>query len=66
MRFVSITGLALLGLANAYPNILAHLEQTSGSKVASLKKRVPFDAASQLVDVTGMYPISTCNLTRRY
>ena len=57
MKAITIVSIAFLGLADAYPNILAHLEQTAGSKStrSNLKKRVPFDASQQLVDVTGAH-----------
>ena len=55
MKFASAFSLALLGLCDAYPSILARLEETASNKAAQprLNKRVPFDAASQLVSVTG-------------
>lgn len=57
MKYTAALGLVLLGFADAYPNILQHLEQTSNKQEgqASLKKRVSFDVASQLVDVSGQY-----------
>lgn len=58
MKTAAFFGLSLLGSAYAYPNILQHLEsQKAGkrSEAPKLQKRVAFDAAQQLVDVTGDY-----------
>ena len=50
MIFTAAFGLALLGLADAYQNIHSHLHHSKDSK----NKRVTFNAASQLVDVSGV------------
>lgn len=59
MKFSAALLVNIVALASAYPNILAHLEERDAAAAASssslLKKRVPFDAASQLVDVHGKH-----------
>lgn len=54
LQFASLT-LALAGLSSAYPSILAELEaqKNPGKRQLSDVVPPPFDAASQLVDVTG-------------
>lgn len=59
MKSTSFICFALAGLSNAYPNILQHLrDQEAASGAAVVKRQTPlstppFDAKSQLVDVTG-------------
>lgn len=61
MKSTSLVCFALAGLSNAYPNILQHLREQEAASGASLVKRQtplnnpPFDAKSQLVDVTGAH-----------
>lgn len=51
-QITSLLALSYAGLSSAYPNILAHLD-SQNTKSPSLKKRVAFDAKSQLIDVSG-------------
>ena len=52
--FGLLAGIALFATANAYPNILAHLEETSEKRATpTLGGLVPFNAKSQLVNVKG-------------
>lgn len=48
MKFTSSLGLTLLGLAEAYPGILAKIEQSVAKRIdgPNLNKRVPFNAAA--------------------
>ena len=56
MRLTTAFALTLLGLTNAYPNILAHLENSDKRDTApAAEGLVPFDAASQLVNVRGKH-----------
>lgn len=57
MQYLYTATVAFGGLGHAYPSILAHLEAQEASSIdtRSLKKRVAFDAASQLIDTTGDY-----------
>lgn len=54
LQVASLT-IALAGLSSAYPSILAELEAQKNPAKRQLSDLVPppFDAASQLVDVTG-------------
>lgn len=59
MRSNSFICLAIAGLANAYPNILQHLEE-AGSKAGHAKRQTPlstppFDAKAQYIDTTGQH-----------
>ncbi|KAK5118162.1 hypothetical protein LTR85_008142 [Meristemomyces frigidus] len=56
MKCTSALGLALLGVADAFPNILAQLEQNASKHTieqSKLTKRVAFDAALQFIESTG-------------
>jgi hypothetical protein len=50
-----VTSLALLGLSHAYPSINEHLAAQDAKGNVNLKKRVPFDAASQYISTSGEY-----------
>lgn len=54
---VYVAACLLMGVSDAYPNILAHLEKQGNVRSAApvARSTVPFDAASQLVDTTGSH-----------
>lgn len=56
MKTTSVLCLAISGLANAYPNILQHLEEAAPkAKRQTAITTPPFDAKSQYIDTTGQY-----------